>query len=110
MVKSIVWLGDSLDRLRSFPDRAKEHLGADLKRLQLGNQPFDSRPMKSIAAGVFELRDRDKCTCYRIIYYMRLCDRIVVLNVFTKNSAKTPLKELLLASRRLKLLIHEEKI
>ncbi len=108
MSKEIYWLGDSLEVVRSFPDCAKQSLGGDLRRLQLGLMPLDSRPMKSVASGVFELRDRDHRTWYRIIYFVKIADRIAILHAFTKNSAKTPMNDLLIASKRLKLLKNEE--
>lgn len=109
MSKAIDWLGDSIDILRSFPDGVKQSLGGDLRRLQLGLRPLDSRPMKSIGVGVFELRDTDHISWYRVIYYIKLANKIVVLHVFTKRSAKTPLNDLKIASSRLKQLLAEER-
>ena len=56
---AVVWEGDSLDVLRDFPKPIKKELGEDIQRMQLGEKPRDSRPMRSIGKGVFELRQGD---------------------------------------------------
>jgi len=43
--KDVVWLGDSLDVLQTFPKVVRADLGADLRRLQIGEMPLDSKPM-----------------------------------------------------------------
>jgi phage-related protein len=100
--KKVIWEGDSLDILKEFPEEIRQDIGGDLRRLQLGEKPLDSRPMKSIGSGVFELRDRDTKTWYRVIYYIKVKDVIYVLHSFTKKSAKTPKKDLNIAENRLK--------
>ena len=60
--------GDSRDVLSSFPDIPKRNLGFDLRLLRQGEQPMDYRPMTSVGPGVFELRDQDERTWYRVIY------------------------------------------
>lgn len=47
------------------------------------------RPMRSIGAGVFELKDSDEKAWYRVIYLARIDGRIHVLDCFTKNTRKT---------------------
>ena len=63
---------------------------------------MDSRPMKSIAQGVYELRDRDNKTWYRVIYYIKVKDTVYILHSSTKKSAKTPKGDLATATERLK--------
>ncbi|MCB9062150.1 MAG: type II toxin-antitoxin system RelE/ParE family toxin [Halobacteriovoraceae bacterium] len=102
MLKKVSWLGDSLDKLKEFPDEIKQNLGYELHRLQTGERPLDSKPMKSINQGVYELRDRDKSSWYRVIYYVKIKDSIYVLHSFEKKSNKTPQKDIALAQSRLK--------
>jgi phage-related protein len=61
------------------------------------------RPMPSIAAGVFELKDSDESKWYRLLYLARVEDVIYVLHCFTKNTAKTEKRDLATAEQRLKL-------
>ncbi len=58
-VKDVAFLGDSLDVLRSFPERARRMAGFQLERVQRGLEPFDWKPMTSIGPGVQEIRIRD---------------------------------------------------
>lgn len=44
--------------------------------------------MQSIGDGVFELKDSDKYTWYRVIYLARKNDVIFVLDCFEKDSRK----------------------
>jgi phage-related protein len=70
--------------------------------LQQGQEPTDYRPMSSVGPGVFELRDQDERTWYRVIYLSRVRDMIHVLHCFEKRSRETPLKEINKARQRLK--------
>ena len=111
-IAQIAWEGDSLEAVRSFPKPVREGLGAELFRLQLGERPLDSRPMKSIGAGVHELRDRDDAGWYRVIYLRKVGNTIYVLHAFRKQSARTGKRDLSVAEQRLKSVrerIREEK-
>jgi phage-related protein len=89
----IAWEGDSKEVISSFPDDVKTNLGFDLRLLQQGNQPADYRPMSSIGPGVFELRDQDERTWYRVIYLSRVRGVIHVLHGFEKRSRETPIRK-----------------
>jgi phage-related protein len=53
----VVWLGNSLEVLRGFPQGVQQDLGYALYQVQLGQMPPDSKPMKTVGQGVYELRD-----------------------------------------------------
>jgi phage-related protein len=57
--------------------------------------------MKSIGAGVFELKDQDSGKWYRLIYRDRVKGRIFVLKCFEKKSKKTAKPDLNAAKSRL---------
>src|SRR5271154_4551004 len=87
---SILWEGDSWETLKSWPKDLQHDFGNALRELQEGRRPtLDTRPMQSIGKGVFELKDYDETTWYRVIYLARVDDVIYVLDCFTKNSRKT---------------------
>jgi phage-related protein len=100
---AIAWEGDSKDAISSFPDEVRQNLGFQLRLLQQGEQPTDYRPMSSIGQGVFELRDQDMRSWYRVIYLARIRDVVHVLHCFEKKSRETPQKEIKIARQRLKL-------
>jgi phage-related protein len=64
----VVWEGDCLEVVRTFPKPVREDLGADIRRLQVGVKPLNSRPMPSIGKRVYELRQMDDKGWYRVIY------------------------------------------
>ncbi|HEY4234892.1 MAG TPA: type II toxin-antitoxin system RelE/ParE family toxin [Lacipirellulaceae bacterium] len=98
----VVWEGDSLDVLRTFPKGIREDLGADIRRLQVGERPLHSRSMKSIGKGVYELKQVDDAGWYRVIYLNKVGNRLYMLHSFVKKSAKTGQNDLNIASNRLK--------
>lgn len=108
----VAWEGNSLDVVKSFPKAVRGEMGLDIRRLQQGTMPHDSRPMQSIGKGVFELRQRDRNGWYRLVYLTRVGDTIYMLHGFTKKSAKTSRNNLAIAETRLKAVrarISEEK-
>ncbi|MGZ8928741.1 MAG: type II toxin-antitoxin system RelE/ParE family toxin [Methylobacter sp.] len=73
-MKPITFLGDSLNRLRDFPEDIRQDAGYQLDKIQRGYQPDDFKPMPIIRAGVEELRLLDETGAYRVIYYARMAD------------------------------------
>jgi phage-related protein len=98
----VAWEGDSLEVVRAFPPAVRQEIGLDIRRLQQGTMPHDSRPMRAIGKGVFELRQRDGNGWYRLIYLARIGDTLYMLHGFTKKSAKTSRNDLAIAASRLK--------
>jgi phage-related protein len=98
----VVWEGDSLDVIRDFPGQVRQDLGAELRRLQTGDRPLNSRPMPSIGARVYELKEQDERAWYRVIYLAKIRNRIHILHSFEKKSAKTGKTDLAVAKARLK--------
>lgn len=91
----ISWEGDSLDVLKSWPRDIQRDFGLSLLKLQEGERPtLPTRPMQSIAQGVFELKAADDAAWYRVIYLSRIEDTIYVLDSFTKNTRKTEKNDL----------------
>jgi phage-related protein len=102
MTTPIVFLGDSLDRLREFPDTARREAGVELRQIQLGLDPSDWKPMKTIGPGVREIRIRDKAGAFRVIYVVRRSDAVYVLHAFQKKTQQTAKTDLDLAAARLR--------
>jgi phage-related protein len=76
-----------------------------LNLVREGREPTDWKPMKTIGAGVNEIRTRDASGAYRVIYIAKLKDAVYVLHCFEKKSQKTSRQDLELASKRFKQLI-----
>lgn len=101
-IKEIIWLGDSLKIVREFPKDIRKDFGAALWMLQTGEVPIHSRPMPSVSAGVFELKESDDRTWYRVMYFTKIEETIVVLHSFEKKRRKTSSTDLDTAKQRLK--------
>lgn len=106
-MKPLVFLGDSRDQLRGFPEEARRASGFQLRRVQQGLDPDDWKPMATIGAGVREIRVRGAGGAFRVVYVVRIADAVHVLHAFQKKSRKTSKPDLDLAARRLRLLINE---
>jgi len=100
--KDIVWMGDSLEVLQAFPKAVRADLGGDLRRLQIGEIPLDSKPMRTVAPGVRELRARDRNNQFRTMYVARKGTAIVVLHCFIKKRRTTSKTDIDTAKARLK--------
>ncbi|MDP1840264.1 MAG: type II toxin-antitoxin system RelE/ParE family toxin [Reyranella sp.] len=103
-MKDIVFLGDSLERIREFPGKARRHAGLELRRVQHGLEPVDWKPMKSIGPGVREIRVRESAGAFRILYVAAYAHAVYVLHAFQKKTQATARRDLDLAMLRLRLL------
>jgi phage-related protein len=61
-----------------------------------------SRPMPIISHGVHELRLKDKNGQFRIFYFLKAKDFVLVFHLFKKKSQAMPIKEIQVARMRLK--------
>jgi phage-related protein len=69
---------------------ARRGAGFQLDKVQRGLDPDDWKPMKTVGAGVNEIRVRDAAGAFRVIYVARLAAAIFVLHCFEKKSRRTP--------------------
>ncbi len=99
-MKPIIFLGDSLARLREFPESARQDTGRELARVQEGRDPVDWKPMPSVGRGVREIRVSDRPGEFRVLYVARVEDAIYVLHAFHKKTQKTAQRDLDLAATR----------
>ena len=99
-MKAIRFLGDSLKRLREFPEDVRHDAGYQLDKLQRGLQPDDFKPMPAIGKGVEEIRLWDDSGTFRVIYTARLKEMVVVLHAFQKKTQATSRRDMELAKQR----------
>ena len=88
--KPLVWLHGEI-KTPPFSKTARIEAGFLLRRLQIGEKlglPW-SRPMPSIGNRCHELRINDENLNWRIIYRIDI-DAIVILDVFQKQTQRTP--------------------
>jgi len=104
-IKPVRFLGDSLKRLRAFPEGARHDVGYQIWRVQVGEPAEDFKPMPTIGPGVEEIRVRDVTGAYRVIYTARFADAVYVLHVFQKKTRATSRADIEIAGQRFKVLM-----
>ncbi len=87
--------------MRGWSNDTKKRAGAELFRLQLGNDPVHWRAMKSIGQGVREIKITEDGQ-FRILYLTQQMEKIVVLHAFEKKTRRTAKSDIDLAKQRLK--------
>ena len=106
-MKRISFVDRSLNDLKQFPEDARREAGYQLDKVQRGFDPTDWKPMKTVGAGVTEIRIKDDQGIYRVIYISKYANTVFVLHAFKKKSQKTAKKDLEIARQRLKVVIQE---
>ncbi|MBI3480382.1 MAG: type II toxin-antitoxin system RelE/ParE family toxin [Nitrosomonadales bacterium] len=96
--KPVEFLGSSLSDLRDFPLAARRAAGYQIDKVQHGAD--DWKPMKTVGAGVQEIRIQDEAGAFRVIYIAKLKDAVYVLHCFQKKTPKTSAHDIALASKR----------
>ena len=98
-MKTLKFIGTSLDELKKFPIEARRCAGFELDAVQRGNMPTDFKPMPSIGAGVYEIRINEQ-GAWRVIYVAKFSEAVYVLHAFHKKTQKTRKEDLELAAKR----------
>jgi phage-related protein len=98
-MKALRFVGSSLDDLRDFPAEARRQVGFELFAIQRGLDPSDWKQMKTIGAGVREIRVHVLGE-WRVLYVARFSDAVYVLHSFQKKSRKTRAEDIEIARKR----------
>ena len=114
MVKPLVWIGDSLEMVRSFPPAVTEEIGFALYQAQTGNKHVNAKPLKGLGPGVLEIVSDHRGDTFRAVYTVRVATKVYVPHAFQKKSKSgiaTPKSEIELIKQRLNraLRLHVEK-
>jgi phage-related protein len=112
MEKSVVWMGDSLKQVKSFPEEVRKDIGSSLYEVQLGDKPNNAKPFKGVGSGVFEIVTRFDSDTYRTVYAVQIKNCIYVLHAFQKKSPKgikTAQKDIDLIKKRYKAAVERSK-
>lgn len=99
-MKQVVFLGNSLEELREFPQDARHDAGYQIEKLQRGEQPDDFKTMPAIGKGVEEIRIREESGAYRVIYIARRAEAVYILHAFQKKTRATSKRDIDLAAQR----------
>ena len=104
--RELVWLVDTLDRVRSFPAGVRQRLGFALYQAQIGDKHENTKPLHGFDAAVWQVRADDPSGTYRAVYLAQYGSAVYVLHAFRKKAKSgiaTPRREIEIIRRRLKL-------
>ena len=108
LLKPVVWMGDSLQRIRGAAVDVRTEAGHQLGLVQGGEMPEDFRPMPDVGPGVVEIRLHGASE-FRVFYVARFAEAVYVLHCFEKKTQATRMADLELGRRRLRaVLAHRE--
>jgi len=102
--KPVIWMGDSLARLRTFPSTVQDEIGYALYLAQVGGKHVSAKPLRGLGSGVLEVVSDHRGDTFRAVYTVRFQDRLYVLHAFQKKSKRgvaTPRPDIDLLKRRL---------
>jgi phage-related protein len=103
-VKELIWLGSSLNDLKSLPHEVQDEIGYALHCAQLGQTPLGTKSFKGYGSGVYEIVSNFDTNAYRAVYIVNLDQYLYVVHVFQKKSTsgiKTPKRDLNVIEKRL---------
>ena len=97
----LYFVGSSLEDLRAFPQTPRREAGYQLDRVQHGLEPSDWKPMKTVGAGIREIRIHHEGQ-FRVVYLAKNDDAVHVLHAFQKKTQQTRKQDIDIARQRLK--------
>jgi len=107
-MKKLRWVGRSYEDLCNFPAAARSMAGVELMTVQMGLEPNDWKPLKTVGSGVREIRLHAGKE-YRVIYVAKFGESVYVLHAFEKKTQKTRKSDLDLARRRFKEVLNHRR-
>lgn len=105
--KQMIWIGSTLEDLRSFPRAVQTVIGHALHVAQGGGKADTAKPLKGIVTGgsVLEVIEDHDGNTYRAVYTVKFAGVVYVLHAFQKKSKRgiaTPKPTIDLIKDRLK--------
>jgi len=100
-MQTIIFMGDSRECIRDFPEAARCTMGRQLLRVQQGLDPLDWKPVKTVGAGVREVRVHTGGQ-FRAFYVTNIGNALYVLHAFQKKTPRTSPKDLAIGRERFK--------
>lgn len=106
---AVIFYAPFRKELNLWSTEIKKDLGFVLTKIQKGQfvgYP-DTKAMKVLAAGCFEIRLKGDDGIYRVFYILKNNLGILVFHGFKKKTQKTPANEIKIGKNRLKALLQE---
>lgn len=109
-MKDVLWHKQAKLVVSKFPESVRRELGYMIYRLQMGDllsMPH-SKTMREVGNGVNELRVRSSDGQYRVFYYLKSAQGILVFHAFIKKTQKTSKSDIAIGKQRLLELLTED--
>ena len=74
-LKPVIWLGDSLRELKTFPAAVQDEMGYAIYLAQRGDKHMSAKPLKGLGSGVLEVVSDHRGDTFRSVYTVRLAER-----------------------------------
>ena len=103
--KMVIWVGDSLNKLKTFPNEVQDSIGYSLQKAQEGLIPRNAKLLKGLKPTVVEIVSSYDTNTYRAVYTAKVGHVLYVLHCFQKKSKqgiKTPKQEIEVIKKRLR--------
>lgn len=71
-LKPVIWLGDSLRELRTFPGTVQDEMGYAIYLAQCGQKHVSAKPLKGLGSGVLEVVSDHRGDTFRSVYTVDL--------------------------------------
>jgi phage-related protein len=104
-LRSVYWIGSSLEDLRRCPAEVQDVVGYALFLAQGGGRHPAAKRLKGELGGLVEVVEDHESGTYRAVYTAKLAGAIYVLHVFQKKATRgiaTPKHEIELIRTRLR--------
>ena len=90
IAKEVVFLYDTKDVLRAFPEEPRIKMGHAIHVAQEGGKVSYAKPLKGIGGGatVIEICDDHDGNAYRVMYTVKIGSKLYILHAFQKKSKK----------------------
>ena len=111
ILRRVEWSKKALKTLRGFPRAIRREIGFLVRELQIGKKLGmpSSRPMPTIGKNCHELRVREIDGSYRVFYFLKTGNKIIIFHAFKKKTQKTPKKEIETGKKALLGILNEKE-
>ncbi len=109
-VNKVIWNKRSLQVVRTFPESVRKDVGYLIYKLQIGESVLmpHSRVMPSVGPGCYELRVNGEDGTYRVFYFIKIKDQILIFHAFQKKTEQTSRRDLSVGKKNLKEMLSEK--
>nr|WP_298716385.1 type II toxin-antitoxin system RelE/ParE family toxin [uncultured Steroidobacter sp.] len=83
------WDGDGgafLETVRSWPNDVRSAIGADLRRVQRGEEPRNFKPLKGFGVAAAEVRHNDGARVVYSVAFASVSGKVFIADAFMKDS------------------------